>query len=40
MEHNNMTEVHAYQILQKTSRDKRKSMVDVANAILVFYSMK
>jgi GAF domain-containing protein len=40
IEKEGMKEAEAYQLLQKTSRDKRKSMADVAQAILVFYSMK
>ena len=40
IEQEGMKEAQAYQLLQKTSRDKRKSMADVAQAILVFYSMK
>ncbi len=40
IEHENMKEAQAYQLLQKTSRDKRKPMAEVAQAIIVFYSMK
>jgi AmiR/NasT family two-component response regulator len=39
IEQEGMKEADAYRLLQKTSRDKRKSMADVAQAILVFYSM-
>lgn len=40
MEHDNLKESEAYLMLQKTSRDQRKSMVEVAQAVLLVYGMK
>lgn len=40
MEQTGMKEEDAYRVIQKTSRNKRKSMAEVANALIVFYSIK
>jgi response regulator NasT len=40
MERDGLKENDAYHLLQKTSRDNRKSMLDVANAVILAYSMK
>jgi signal transduction protein with GAF and PtsI domain len=40
MEKDGLKESEAYKLLQKTSRDHRKSMADVANAILLAYSLR
>jgi len=40
MEKHHIKEAEAYRLLQKTSRDNRKSMADVANAILLAYQIK
>ncbi len=38
MTHKGLKENEAYEMIQKTSRDRRKSMAEIANAILLFYS--
>ncbi len=40
MEKDGLKESEAYKLLQKTSRDHRKSMAEVANAILLAYSLR
>ena len=40
MEKDGLKENEAYKLLQKTSRDHRKSMAEVANAILLAYSLR
>lgn len=40
MEKDGLKESDAYKLLQKTSRDHRKSMAEVANAILLAYSLR
>lgn len=40
MERKNISEPEAYALLQKTSRDRRRSMVNVARSILLADKMK
>lgn len=40
MEKDGLKESDAYAMIQKTSRDTRKTMIEVANAIILVYSMK
>lgn len=40
IEKDGLTEAEAHQLLQKTSRDQRKPMVEIANAILVAYPLR
>jgi signal transduction protein with GAF and PtsI domain len=40
MERDGLKEKDAYKLLQKTSRDRRKSMAEVANAIILAYSLR
>lgn len=40
MDKDGLKENEAYHLLQKTSRDNRKSMLEVANAVILAYSMK
>ncbi len=40
MEKDGLKETEAYKLLQKTSRDHRKTMAEVANAILLAYSLR
>lgn len=40
MEKDGMKESEAYRLLQKTSRDRRMSMAEVANAIILAYSIR
>lgn len=40
MEHQKLKESEAYHMIQKASRDQRKSMAEVAQAISLFYSLK
>ncbi len=40
MEKDGLSEPEAHQLLQKTSRDQRKPMVEIANAIIVAYPLR
>jgi AmiR/NasT family two-component response regulator len=40
MEKDSLSENDAYKLIQKTSRDNRKSMVEVAHAILLAYPLR
>lgn len=40
MEIDGLSETDAYQLLQKTSRDQRRSMLDIADAILLAYPLR
>jgi len=40
MDKDGLKEAEAYQLIQKASRDRRLSMMDVANAIILAYSLK
>ncbi len=40
MEHDGVKETEAYHLLQKTSRDHRQSMAEVARSVIMVYQMK
>lgn len=40
IEKDGLTESEAYQLLQKASRDQRRPMIEVANAVLLAYSLR
>ncbi|MCG3205147.1 MAG: hypothetical protein KCHDKBKB_01865 [Elusimicrobia bacterium] len=40
MQKDGLSEMEAHQLLQKTSRDQRKPMVEIANAILLAYPLR